>query len=119
MLFSSYLCLCVYSNHIRVCSGYLFFLVTEPSIHTCTHTLNQSHTHTHTPTHTHTHTHTHTPLTGKDFGYNFVPGEPGSLATEGQTTAVEKLKQAEELIAELNMTWEDKLKKTEAIQKER
>ena len=41
------------------------------------------------------------------------------LATEEQTTAVEKLKEAERLIAELNETWEDKLKKTEAIQKER
>ena len=36
-----------------------------------------------------------------------------------QVTAIEKLKEAEKLMAELNETWEDKLKKTEAIQKER
>ena len=41
------------------------------------------------------------------------------LVMEEQITAVEKLKEAERLIAELNETWEDKLKKTEAIQKER
>ena len=48
-------------------------------------------------------------------------GGGGSLpfATEEQITAVEKLKEAERLMAELNETWEDKLKKTEAIQKER
>ena len=38
---------------------------------------------------------------------------------EETITAQEKLKQAEKLIAELNETWEEKLKKTEAIQKER
>ena len=48
-------------------------------------------------------------------------GTGGSLAiaTDEQITAVEKLKEAERLIAELNETWEDKLKKTETIQKER
>ena len=48
-------------------------------------------------------------------------GKRGSIpfATDGQITAVEKLKEAERLMAELNETWEDKLKKTEAIQKER
>ena len=34
-------------------------------------------------------------------------------------SAREKLKEAEKLMAELNETWEDKLKKTEAIQRER
>ena len=43
----------------------------------------------------------------------------GAGPSEEQTTAQEKLKEAEKLIAELNETWEEKLKKTEAIQKER
>ena len=38
---------------------------------------------------------------------------------EEQITAVEKLKEAEKLMAELNETWENKLKRTEAIQRER
>ncbi len=38
---------------------------------------------------------------------------------DGTISAREKLKQAEKLIAELNETWEDKLKRTESIQKER
>ena len=44
--------------------------------------------------------------------------EGGGGGTE-TISAKEKLKQAELLIAELNETWEDKLKRTEAIQKER
>ena len=82
------------------------------------------HTYTHIHTHEHTHTHTYTPYThtssnvvfpaaGMD---SFVAGVEGGGAAE---TAQEKLKQAEKLIAELNETWEDKLKRTEAIQKER
>ncbi len=43
----------------------------------------------------------------------------GAGPSEEQTMAVEKLKEAEKLMAELNLTWEEKLKKTEAIQKER
>jgi len=43
----------------------------------------------------------------------------GPVATEEQLTAVEKLKEAQQLMDELNMSWEDKLKKTQAIQKER
>ena len=59
----------------------------------------------------------HVGLSSSSFG----DGKRGSLAvaTEEQTTAVEKLKEAERLMAELNETWEEKLKKTEAIQRER
>ncbi len=39
--------------------------------------------------------------------------------TEEQMSAVEKLHEAEKLMSELNETWEEKLKKTEALQKER
>ena len=61
--------------------------------------------------------HIHVGLSSSSFG----DGKRGSLtfATEEQMTAVEKLKEAERLMAELNETWEDKLKKTEAIQRER
>ena len=48
-----------------------------------------------------------------------VGGGDRGADTEETITAREKLKQAEKLIEELNETWEDKLKKTEAIQKER
>ncbi len=65
--------------------------------------------------------------------YLYLPLPPSSLSgdldmgafsrgagpSEDQTMAVEKLKEAEKLMAELNLTWEEKLKKTEAIQKER
>ena len=46
-------------------------------------------------------------------------GDKGPAATEEMLTAKEKLKEAEKLISELNMTWEQKLKKTQEIQKER
>ncbi len=46
-------------------------------------------------------------------------GAGGGAETEEVASAREKLKVAEKLMAELNMTWEDKLKKTESIQKER
>lgn len=49
---------------------------------------------------------------------SYVAGE-GGVATAETITAREKLKEAEKLIAELNETWEDKLKRTETIQKER
>ena len=51
---------------------------------------------------------------------SFVSGVEGGKGSEEETIlAREKLKQAEKLIAELNETWEEKLKRTEAIQKER
>jgi hypothetical protein len=50
---------------------------------------------------------------------SYVVGAEGGGAGTETISAKEKLKQAEKLIAELNETWEDKLKKTEAIQKER
>jgi len=48
-----------------------------------------------------------------------VGGEGGVAEGEEVVTAREKLKVAEKLMAELNMTWEEKLKETESIQKER
>ncbi len=51
---------------------------------------------------------------------SLIGGVDGGVDNKGGTiSAQEKLKEAEKLIAELNETWEDKLKKTEAIQKER
>ena len=52
-------------------------------------------------------------------GKFMMGGEGGGAESEEVVSAREKLKEAEKLMAELNMTWEDKLKKTEAIQKER
>lgn len=50
-------------------------------------------------------------------GQHVVGGEGGG--SEEMISAQEKLREAEKLMAELNETWEDKLKKTESIQKER
>ena len=58
-------------------------------------------------------------LGASSLGGGGIGGGSLPVATEEQITAVEKLKEAERLIAELNETWEDKLKKTETIQKER
>ena len=42
-----------------------------------------------------------------------------SVTIEGGEDAIERLKESEKLIAELNLSWEEKLRKTEAIRKER
>ena len=42
-----------------------------------------------------------------------------SVTIEGGEDAIERLKESEKLIAELNESWESKLRKTEAIRKER
>lgn len=42
-----------------------------------------------------------------------------SVTLEGGDDALERLKESEKLIAELNLSWEEKLRKTEAIRKER
>ena len=78
---------------------------------------DSTHTHTHTHAHTHAYMCTQIGLGSSSLGQ----GRGSSLAftTEEEITVVEKLKEAEQLMTELNETWEDKLKKTEAIQKER
>uniref|UniRef100_A0A671MBC9 Kinesin-like protein n=1 Tax=Sinocyclocheilus anshuiensis TaxID=1608454 RepID=A0A671MBC9_9TELE len=63
-------------------------------------------THTHSLTHSHTQTHTHT---HKEFQGEMITNEE----------AVERLKETEKIIAELNETWEEKLRKTESIRLER
>ena len=40
-----------------------------------------------------------------------------SVTIEGGEDAIERLKESEKLIAELNESWEEKLRKTEAIRK--
>lgn len=42
-----------------------------------------------------------------------------SVTLEGGDDALERLKESEKLIAELNLSWEEKLRKTESIRKER
>ena len=42
-----------------------------------------------------------------------------SVTIDGGEDAIERLKESEKLIAELNESWESKLRKTEAIRKER
>lgn len=42
-----------------------------------------------------------------------------SFTIEGGEDAIERLQMSEKLIAELNLSWEEKLKKTEDIRKER
>ncbi|KAK3720237.1 hypothetical protein RRG08_007860 [Elysia crispata] len=42
-----------------------------------------------------------------------------SVTLEGGDDAMERLKESEKLIAELNLSWEEKLRKTESIRKER
>lgn len=42
-----------------------------------------------------------------------------SVTIEGGEDAVERLEMSEKLIAELNQSWEEKLRKTEEIKKER
>uniref|UniRef100_A0A8C2CNT8 Kinesin family member 1C n=1 Tax=Cyprinus carpio TaxID=7962 RepID=A0A8C2CNT8_CYPCA len=75
-------------------------LITAPGTHTHTHI----HIHRHTHTHTHTHTQTHTSFNGE-------------MITNEE--AVERLKETEKIMAELNETWEEKLRKTESIRLER
>jgi len=41
------------------------------------------------------------------------------MSTPGGEEAIERLKESEKIIAELNETWEEKLRKTEAIRMER
>uniref|UniRef100_A0A8C5CNX8 Kinesin motor domain-containing protein n=1 Tax=Gadus morhua TaxID=8049 RepID=A0A8C5CNX8_GADMO len=64
------------------------------------------HTHTHTHTRAHTHTHTH-------------EGEEPITQTISKEEAAERLLETEKIIAELNETWEEKLRKTESIRFER
>lgn len=42
-----------------------------------------------------------------------------SVTLEGGDDALERLKESEKLIAELNLSWEEKLRNTESIRKER
>lgn len=42
-----------------------------------------------------------------------------SVTIEGGEDAIERLKESEKLIAELNESWEEKLRRTESIRKER
>ena len=42
-----------------------------------------------------------------------------SVMIDGGEDAIERLKMSEKLIEELNETWEEKLRKTEAVRKER
>ncbi|GFN74277.1 kinesin-like protein, partial [Plakobranchus ocellatus] len=42
-----------------------------------------------------------------------------SITLEGGDDALERLKESEKLIAELNLSWEEKLRKTESVRKER
>ena len=42
-----------------------------------------------------------------------------SVVMDGEEDALDRLKMSEKLISELNETWEEKLKKTEEIRKER
>lgn len=59
-------------------------------------------------------------------GLQGIPATPvisrsrkGSVTIDGGEDAVERLEMSEKLIAELNQSWEEKLRKTEEIRKER
>uniref|UniRef100_A0AAR2J8T0 Kinesin motor domain-containing protein n=1 Tax=Pygocentrus nattereri TaxID=42514 RepID=A0AAR2J8T0_PYGNA len=64
---------------------------------------------THTLTHTHTHTLSQLITTNTEFQKDIISKEE----------AVERLRETEKIIAELNETWEEKLRKTESIRLER
>jgi len=50
---------------------------------------------------------------------DIVRNRKPSVTTDSGEDALERLKLSEKLISELNETWEEKMRKTEAIRKER